>query len=195
MKFGPRSVTLNTLPEDPMKPIAISSYLAFAALSLYAADPQASKESSTPQPATHTQAPLSTQTSGIGDSPLVRAAKSANRFGKKPSQVITNESLVHDGGHFTTTSAEAQAPLPAGSKSTEPSLDQMSAKIRRARAEASVTAEQAKKLEEQKKITAARAAAREEGDVPEGLYNDAPALEEVPVQTLKPVTLPQKPPQ
>ena len=89
-----------------MKPIAISSCLAFAALSLYAADPQAA--SAQPQ---HAGTVLSSaQTIGIGDSPLVRAAKSTNRLNKKPGQVITNETLVHAGGHFTT--AAVQPPLP-----------------------------------------------------------------------------------
>jgi len=48
-----------------------------------------------------------------GDSPLVAAAKRANRLGKKPAFVITNETLVTAGGHFTTTVQQAPIhPLP-----------------------------------------------------------------------------------
>lgn len=48
-----------------------------------------------------------------GDSPLVAAAKRANRLGKKPAHVITNDDLVTTGGHFTTTAQQSPiTPLP-----------------------------------------------------------------------------------
>jgi hypothetical protein len=185
-----------------MKPIAISSCLALAAFSLYAAEPQST--TALPQ---HTETVLSSkQAAGIGDSPLVRAAKSTNRLNKKPSQVITNETLVHAGGHFTTTTAAAQAQLPAPPVATAatPTLDQMAAEQRHARTAAATTAARAAKLQEQKKAAAAQAAARAEGDTPEALYNDPPALEgPIPtVRAMTPETLgqpqtttaPQKPP-
>lgn len=179
-----------------MKPIVLSSCLAVAALSLYAADPQTSKDSPA-QASTHVATLFSQQTSGIGDSPLVRAAKATNRLGKKPSsQVITNETLVHTGGHFTTTTPEAQALLPssAGRKPSGPSFDEMAADARRARAEAAAAAEQAKKYEEQKKLAAGRAAATAMGDTPEGLYADPPALEmqTAPMKPISPETMGQK---
>jgi hypothetical protein len=43
------------------------------------------------------------------ESPLVAAARRANRLGKKPAYVITNDNLVTTGGHFTTT--EQQIPF------------------------------------------------------------------------------------
>lgn len=182
-----------------MKPIAISSYLAFAALSLYAADPQATKGNA-PAPAEKLiQKQISPQVLVMGDSPLVRAAKATNRFGKKAtSPVITNETLVREGGHFTTTTAQAQTQLPVRTES-ETNFDKMAADVRNARAEQAAAAEQKKKTEEQKRAAAGLAAARAEGDTPEGLYNDAPALEGAPtIQTIKPVA-PQvvspKPPQ
>jgi hypothetical protein len=182
-----------------MKPIAISSYLAFAAFSLYAADPQAAKESPTPQPVKHNQVVLSQQQTATagGDSPLVRAAKAASHpLRKSSSPVITNETLVRDGGHFTTTSS--QPPIPAGnSRSTELTFEQMAADVRRARAEAAATAEQYRKTEEQKKYAAAINALRAEGDTPEGLYDDSPGGGGA-IQTVKPTTLPTaptKPPQ
>jgi hypothetical protein len=168
-----------------MKPIVLSSCLAFAALSLYAADPQTSKDSPAP-PTLHVQTLLSVQTVGTGDSPLVRAAKATNRLGKKPSQVITNETLVREGGHFTTTTPEAQAQLPTA-KPTGPSPDQLAAEARRAKAQAIAADAQARKDEEKKRLAAARAAAIREGDTPEGLYTDPPALEG-PMQPIKPTT-------
>jgi hypothetical protein len=168
-----------------MKPIVLSSYLALAALSLYAADPQTPKDSPTPPP-THVQTLFSAQAVGVVDSPLVRAAKATNRLGKKPTQVITNETLVREGGHFTTTTPAAQAQLPSA-KPPGPSLEQMSAEARRARVEAAAAAELARKNEEKKKIDASRAAAQAEGDTPEGLYTDPPALE-TPMTPMKPAT-------
>ena len=168
-----------------MKPIAISCCLALAAFSLYAAEPQ-----STDTAAQHSETLLSSkQASASGDSPLVRAAKASNRLNKKPGQVITNETLVHAGGHFTTTTTAAQAQLPAPPPATAatPTMDQMAAEQRRARAAAAATAARAAKLQELKKAAEARAAARNEGDTPEALYNDPPALEG-PIQTIKPAT-------
>ena len=164
-----------------MKPIAICSYLAFASLSLYAADPQAANNPPT-LTAKHTQTQISPQVVVMGDSPLVRAAKSTNRFGKRTSQVITNETLVREGGHFTTTTVEAQANLPAH-KDTETTYDQMAAEVRRARAEQAIAAEQKRKVEEQR-----RAGMRPPGgETAEGLYEDPPALENSNMQVVKPV--------
>jgi len=54
-----------------------------------------------------------TQQPAQGDSPLVAAAKRANRLGKKPAFVITNDNLVTTGGHFTTTAQQNPiTPLP-----------------------------------------------------------------------------------
>src|SRR5207248_10956538 len=114
-----------------MKPIVISSCFALACVSLYAADPQATKDNTTPIQLTHAAKVFSApQASASGDSPLVRAAKSTNRLTRKPtSQVITNETLVHEGGHFTTT---ADAPkLPAVAPLTGPSMDQLAADAQR----------------------------------------------------------------
>src|SRR3954468_5791961 len=155
-----------------MKPIAICSYLAFAALSLNAAEPQTAKDAPPTLTLKHAQTQISPQATVVGDSPLVRAAKSTNRFGKRTSQVITNETLVREGGHFTTTTAEAQANLPAHQE-TETTYDQMAAEVRRSRAEQANAAEQKKKLEEQRRAAAGNmAAARGQGDSAESLYGD-----------------------
>lgn len=171
-----------------MKPIALTSCLALAALSLYAADPQASN---TPQsPPTHVlQTQLSQQVVIRGDSPLVRAAKATNRLGRKPmSQVITNETLLHEGGHFTTPSGEVQA-LPTYAPGT-PSPEQAAVEKRR-----KAEADQAKKADEKKQ--AARVAASEANS--ENLYSETPAAEGPmqPMKTSAPPTMsptPMKPP-
>jgi hypothetical protein len=166
-----------------MKRIAISSCLALAALSLYAGDPQTTNAA--PQPA-HTETLLSSpRTVGIGDSPLVHAAKLTNRLNKKPGQVITNETLVHSGGHFTTTTTQAQAALPT-QPSTVPTMDQLAIQQRQARAETAAAADAARKIAQQKKIAAGLAAARAEGDTAEGIYTDPPALENI--ETGKPLS-------
>jgi hypothetical protein len=177
-----------------MKPIAIFSYLAFAALSLYAADPQATKDNAPTPTLKHIQTQISPQVTVMGDSPLVRAAKSTNRFGKRTSQVITNETLVREGGHFTTTTAEAQATLPAH-KETETAYDQMAAEVKRTRAEQANAAEQKKKLDEQRKAAGLRA----QGETAEGLYDNPPALEDngnlQPVKPIAPQVVNPRPPQ
>jgi hypothetical protein len=177
-----------------MKPIAIFSCLAFAALSLYAADPQATKDNAPDPTLKHAQTQISPQVIVQGDSPLVRAAKSTNRFGKRTSQVITNETLVREGGHFTTTTAEAQATLPAH-KDTETPYDQMAAEVRRANAEKANAAEQKKKVEEQRKA----AGLRPQGESAEGLYDNPPALEDSgnlqPVKPMTPQVVNPRPPQ
>jgi hypothetical protein len=178
-----------------MKPIAICSCLALAALSLYAAEPQ------TPNAApsgTHPETLLSApRLGGIGDSPLVQAAKSTGRLNKKPGQVITNETLVHVGGHFTTTTAASQTPLPS-QPATVPTMDQLAIQAQHARAESAAAANAARRLAQQKTRAGGLAAAAREGDTPEGLYTDPPALENT-IQTAKPLspetmTQSQKPP-
>jgi hypothetical protein len=169
-----------------MRPIAISSCLALAALSLYAADPQTTNA---PATTAHVETLLSSpRATATNDSPLVRAAKATGRLTKKPGQVITNETLVHVGGHFTTTTAEAQTALPAQPPSV-PTMDQLAIQQQRARAETAAAAEAARKLTQQKRAAAGYAAARAEGDTAEGAYTDPPALETGTIQTGRPVPI------
>jgi len=174
-----------------MKPIAICSCLALAALSLYAGDPQAT----TAAPVTHAETLMSAPRTSVVDSPLVHAAKATNRLNKKPGQVITNETLVRSGGHFTTTTAEAQAQLPPNHPSAVPTMDQIAIEQRRARAETAAAADQARKIAAQKKASAGLAAARAEGDTAEGVYMDPPALETGTIQTAKPLSPAEMTPQ
>ena len=110
MKFGPGSVTLNPSTGGPYETDR-HQQLPCVRRALAVRGRSADDEAASPQ---HTETLLSSkQAAGIGDSPLVRAAKASNRLDKKPGQVITNETLVRAGGHFTTTTAAAQTPLPA----------------------------------------------------------------------------------
>lgn len=60
--------------------------------------------------------PLSAQVQQ--DSPLVAAAKASGRVVKKAKVVITNETLVHTGGHIGT--VDSVHPIPAVSQYTPP---------------------------------------------------------------------------
>lgn len=179
-----------------MKPITIIACLLLVALSLFAVGPQSqTKDDPTTQATTHTETVLSTaQAVGVGDSPLVRAAKASRRPGKKSSStVITNDTLVRTGGHFTTTTLEAQKPLPivrTGGKS----MDQLAADARKKKADAAATAATATKLEELKKDAAARTQSSAESDTPEALSEEAPAIEDLqPLKPMTPPTTAQKP--
>jgi hypothetical protein len=172
-----------------MKPIAITACLLLVGPSLYAAEPQAQpKDDPTTQAAPRTETVFSTAQTGVtGDSPLVRAAKASRRPGKKSSTVVTNDTLVRTGGHFTTTTLEAQKPLPivrTGGKS----MDQLAADARKKKADAEATAASAKKLEELKKDAAARTQSSAEGNTPEAPSEEAQAIEDL--QPLKPLTPP-----
>ena len=118
------------------------------------------------------------------DSPLVAAAKRANRLGKKPTNVITNATLKTSGAgaHVTTTETQTAIRMPKPLEPPRDTPEMAHAKIQQAqRAKA---AEQAEKdrlaKEEQKKKEAAQAAAREEGydgtqdDAAEYVGNNAP---------------------
>lgn len=74
-------------------------------------------EDTAQKPAAQAQAPAATQQQ---DSPLVAAARRANRLGKKPANVITNANLAKaSGARVTTTKRQAPLNVPAP-KITEP---------------------------------------------------------------------------
>jgi hypothetical protein len=85
-----------------MKPHTVAISIAVLALPLCAADQQ--KPNTTATTLSATAAPQQQ------DSALVRAAKATGRLGKKPAMVITNETLLRTGGHFTTTTVTSQLP-------------------------------------------------------------------------------------
>jgi hypothetical protein len=170
-----------------MKPITSIACLFLATLSLSAAEPQSqAKDDAKTQASAHPSTVLSaTETVSADDSPLVRAAKAARRPGKKSSTVITNETLVRTGGHFTTT--DTQQPLAAVRRSDGPSEAQMIADGRRKAIEATAAAARNKKADEQKKLATARSAQLMEGDTPEAILNDPPPSDGT-IQPLKPTS-------
>jgi hypothetical protein len=170
-----------------MKPIALTASLVLATLSLYASDPQSKpKEAAKAQPSAPAPAVLSASNATSVDSPLVRAAKAAHKPGIKASTVITNETLIRTGGHFTTTAS--QQPIAPVHAVPGPSEEQWLADRRRKEIEAATAAVAAAKTEYERRIAAERAAQLMEGDTPEGMLNDQPAQAGGPVQTMKPAT-------
>src|ERR1700737_2937631 len=103
-KFRRASVTLTHSQEAVMKAL-LSCGLAAFALTLYAADPQ-------DKPTTTGNTLSAVPAAQVEDSPLVAAAKRTGRLAKKPTNVITNETLVKSGGHLTTASHQAALPSP-----------------------------------------------------------------------------------
>ena len=81
----------------------VTGGIALCALSLYAAEP--------PQRPNTTETVIAVPaTAQVQDSPLVRAAKATGRLKKKPTNVITNETLLKSGGHVGTSSKAAPMP-------------------------------------------------------------------------------------
>jgi hypothetical protein len=144
-----------------MKRALIISLAGALALPISADEP---KKAAQPQPETQAVAPAP------GDSPMVQAAKRANRRnGKKGTIVITNETLRSSKGHVTTTAAQAPLNVPEPKPGPEQELREKMAKraaeklrIEEARAEA------ARKATEHR--TKLRSDAVEQAE--EGLYED-----------------------
>lgn len=93
------------------------------------------------------------------DSPMVAAAKSANRLGKKPALVITNDNLgkLGEGAHMTTTTV--QRPIDVAKSSKAAPSGPTTAQTQDSK---KVQAEQEKKAREVKKAEAAAKAKLEE---------------------------------
>ncbi|HEX6098527.1 MAG TPA: hypothetical protein VF432_19580 [Thermoanaerobaculia bacterium] len=109
------------------------------------------------------------------DSPLVAAAKRANRLGKKPANVITNATLKTSGAnaHVTTTDKQAifQMPQPLEPPRATPEMIAMKAQQEQ-RAKAAEQAEKDRKAkQEQEQKAQTQAVAHEEGY--DGTQDDA----------------------
>lgn len=168
-----------------MKPLTTAISIAVLALPLCGADQQQQNTTTT------TLTPITA--SQQQDSPLVRAAKATGRLGKKPTMVITNETLVRTGGHFTSTTLTTQLPTPY----PQPNGEQ-------ARLEAAMRAkreaeEKARRdVAEKKKQDLQRAASDYYGESIENRVDD-PAMQEHQMErmtsTQPKVQPPSKPPQ
>jgi hypothetical protein len=99
------------------------------------------------------------------DSPMVAAAKRANRKGKKPANVITNETLnkTGAGAHVTTAASQRPIVLPKDPPAPTPEMVANQKRDEEKRRLAAQAVEQKKAAEERERALAAAAAAVEEG--------------------------------
>jgi hypothetical protein len=166
-----------------MKAILSCGLVAFA-LTLYAADPQ-------DKPTTTATTLSAVPQAQVEDSPLVRAAKRTGRLSKKPTNVITNETLVKSGGHITT--AAYQAPLPTAPPKNPASLNQPNAYAERLKREAQ---EKARKEAIARRAAGRRAEADYNNDSIEPRFEDPAQQEQMMQQGAQTTTAqpPQKPP-
>ena len=152
-----------------MKALPIAVAFAVIAVPLFASadDNQATKSSTSTKT-------LGSAPGQSNDSPLVRAAK-ASAKGKKPTIVITNETLIKSGGHITT--ASAPAALPAAPPAAPVNPQTTAAAVYKKHV---AQVEKAKKAEEAKKAAAAaHAAADLYGDTVEPVSPDPSVQEHV----------------
>ena len=123
------------------------------------------------------------------DSPLVAAAKRANRLGKKPAILITNDNLVHvnDGRGFTTASNQANVTAPKGTAAPTPEMAAAAAAQKDAQHRADVAATQKK----QQDVKNAKAAQREQMYENENFLDEDPARHEGAMEALSKDPQPQ----
>ena len=109
------------------------------------------------------------------DSPLVAAAKAANRKGKKPKILITHENLKSSGANAHVTTTEKQNPIvmpkPLDPPRPTPEMAAARAKDHQQKLAEKTAAEKKKADDEALQKKAAEAAAREEGY--DGMQDDA----------------------
>jgi hypothetical protein len=133
--------------------------------------------------ATSTQAPVVTPGEpSPEDSPLVQAAKRSNRLGKKPTNVITNETLKASGAkaHVTTTKEQEPMYIPPPHKKPAPTPEMIAAQ----KAELRRKAEEKAKAEAAKKEAAKQERVARAADDAEELYADDERIDD-PAQAEK----------
>jgi hypothetical protein len=161
-----------------MKPALTIAFAAAIALPLFAAEPQ--KTTGTGQTAAAKPADVSADTApSPTDSPLVAAMKRSKRRGRKPANVITNETLKSaKGGHVSTSTVAAQhaveIPVPELTPAEiEAQKAQAEKDLAEKKARQEATEARIKKDAEEKKLRAARATEAAEANGYEGSYDDA----------------------
>lgn len=130
-----------------------------------AADEAKSETPPAPQPTTLSQQPAAAQ-----DSPLVAAAKRTGRLGKKPTNVITNETVKNSGSkaHITTTTDQRTLNMPPPAKPARPTPEMVhNEKLERRRKADEAAAEKRQKAEEARQLRLARAAEMSEEEHPD----------------------------
>jgi hypothetical protein len=162
--------------------LILTGGIALCAVTLFAAEPQ-QKPNTTE---TVIAAPAAVE---VQDSPLVRAAKATGRLQKKPTNVITNDTLLKTGGHFTTT--KSQSPLPPIPEAPPPVVQPRMSTAERQKQEA---ATKAKKDAADRKAAARRADADFNDDSIEPRYEDPAMQEHMMQQGAQPTTTTAQPP-
>lgn len=159
--------------EDVMKR-ALTIILVLA-VPLMAEEKKAEEKKAANTTATATTSTAAEAQAAQPDSPLVAAAKRANRLGRKPAYVITNETLKTSGGnaHVTTTTNQAAIQMPKPLEPPRPTPEMAAAQAQSK--DRKKLAEQAEKdrvaREEQARKAQQEADAREEGY--DGMQDDA----------------------
>jgi hypothetical protein len=119
--------------------------------------------------------PSTATASAPGDSPLVAAAKRANRKGRKPAHVITNDTLnkTGAGAHVTTAARQRPFVMPKAYEPPIPTPEMAAAQARELQKSRAAEQEAAarKKAAEGQPLSEAEAAAMAE----EGVYEDLEA--------------------
>ena len=169
-----------------MKRLTITICTAVLALPLFAQD----------NPNTTTTVLAQPPAAQNADSPLVAAARATKRLGKKPSMVITNDTLLKSGGHMYTANAAASTePLPKPLPQPDPAAVRLEASLK-AKTDADAKAKQESAAKKDQKLKAA--AADYYGESIEERVDDPAAQEHVMNQmtsTQPQTATPSKPPQ
>lgn len=140
----------------------LSALTAVALLALPLAADDAKKAETKPAPKAEAKATTTATTTAPAapvvndtDSPMVAAAKRANRLGKTPKFIITSENLVTSGGHFTTTERQSDVSGVAPPPPTHAELEKKRSEEARVRAERT-----AAQIAKQRELQAAEARER-----------------------------------
>lgn len=152
-----------------MKPLLMLTLLVTAAIPLGADEPKPAQT----QTAAQEEAPAKED-----ESPLVRAARRANRLGKKPGTVITNDSVKKSKGHVTTTTVQRPIHVPKPEMPADEAAAIKKRESEREQARVQVIGEEKRKQQELE-ARARRASAAEMAE--EGYYenpDDDPARAE-----------------
>jgi len=168
------------MPQPMPRALILAAVTAALTLPLFGDEPRkdTEKAAATQAAAAPAQPAAAPAAPAQEDSPLVQAMKRANRRGRKPSMVITNETLKSSKGGHMSSSTSAQPPInvpppeatPADVEAKKAAAEkELAAKLaRQAANEAKL-----KKDAEEKQLRAARAAESGESDVYDGSYDDA----------------------
>lgn len=143
-----------------MKRSLMLTVLLTAALPLCADDPK---------PAPPEAAATAATATAPEESPLVRAARRANRLGKKPGTVITNDSVKKSKGHVTTTTVQRPIDIPKPAMAADEAAAVKKSELAREKARVLVIGEEKKKQQE---LEALERKARAAEMAEEGYFED-----------------------